>query len=122
MTTALRKLTVVVMTAAVFSACRSSSTGPTPAGRPAQILVVSGADQTVPVGTIPANSPVFVVRDSDGRPVANIPVRFVVNQGNGTLTAGDSVNSGPDGRVTLSGWRRYGRAAVRAGTGYRRAH
>ncbi len=110
----LHRLSAVALPLALLVGCRSSGTGPTPPGRPAQIFVVSGADQTVQVGTVPATSPVFVVRDADGRAVPNVPVRFVIAQGNGTLTAGDSVDTGSDGQVTLNGWRLGGTVGLQA--------
>lgn len=89
----------------LMAACRSGTTDPTPAGPPARIDLTGGGNQTVEVGTVPAVTPVFTVRDSDGRAAGQVPVRFVVIQGDGTLTAGDSTMSAADGTVKLEGWR-----------------
>src|SRR5438067_883427 len=60
---------------AVAVAC-SSSSGPRLTA-PASIVLQNALPTTAPVGTNITPAPAFVVRDSGGHPLANVPVSFL---------------------------------------------
>lgn len=90
------------------------------AGAPANIVFVSGANQTAPAGSTLAVSPVAQVRDQFGNAVSGIPVTFAIVDGEGTLGSQGPVTSDASGNAPSPQWT-LGRSAVsqsvRAATG-----
>lgn len=65
---------------------------------------VAGATQTATVDASVPVAPAMQVLDRAGRPVAGLPVTFVVVSGNGTVTGASTV-TGADGIARAGGWR-----------------
>ena len=90
------RLASVTMLALVAS-CDSPS-GPTPAGPPAHLEIVSGDAQTAVVGTALPAPLVVHVTDDKGKDVQGQVVNFRVTGGNGTVFAGTALTD-KDGRA-----------------------
>ena len=92
------------------TACRDSL-GP---NTPARIVASSTTEIRAMVGTVVAPSPTFVVRDGDGRVVADAPITLTVVEGGGTLANAPTkslAGATPIGDLTLG--TRSGRNVVR---------
>jgi hypothetical protein len=90
----------------IFSAEGFASTTATVAlgvGAPASIEAAAGADQSAAVATAVAVAPAALVRDTDGNPLAGVPVTFKVTGGGGSLS-GDTPVTGSDGVAAVGGW------------------
>jgi hypothetical protein len=90
----------------IFSAEGFASTTATVAlgvGAPASIEAAAGADQSATVATAVAVAPAVLVRDTDGNPLAGVPVTFKVTDGGGSLS-GDTPVTGSDGVAAVGGW------------------
>ena len=92
----------LVMVAAVvgISACGSGSE-PRLTG-PASLQLDSAAAVSAAVGTVVAPAPVFIVRDSSGRPIPNVGVNFFASLGS-VVTPATAVTD-DKGRVRPSAW------------------
>ncbi|HZI99040.1 MAG TPA: leishmanolysin-related zinc metalloendopeptidase [Gemmatimonadaceae bacterium] len=82
------------------------------AGAPANIVFVTGANQTAPAGSTLSVSPVAQVRDQFGNAVPGIPVSFTVVEGEGTLSSPNTVTSDASGNAASPSWT-LGKSAVR---------
>ena len=90
----------------IFSAEGFASTTATVAlgvGAPASIEAAAGTEQAAQVATPVATAPAVLVRDTDGNPLAGVPVTFTVTDGGGSLT-GDTPVTGSDGVAAVGGW------------------
>jgi hypothetical protein len=90
----------------IFSAEGFASTTATVAlgvGAPASIEAAAGAEQSATVGTAVAVAPAVLVRDTDGNPLAGVPVTFKVTGGGGSLS-GDTPVTASNGIAAVSGW------------------
>lgn len=67
--------------------------------KPANLLYISGNNQQGEVGAVLRDSLVVQVTDADGSPVSEVPVKFAVIQGNGSLVTSNANN---DIRLTNS--------------------
>jgi hypothetical protein len=89
-------------------------------GAPANIVFVSGANQTAPAGSVLSASPVAQVRDQFGNAVSGIPVSFSIQDGEGALAASGSITTDASGNAASPPWT-LGKSAVpqsvRAATG-----
>ena len=81
------------------------------AGAPANIVFVTGANQTAPAGSVLSASPVAQVRDQFGNAVSGIPVTFSVLEGEGGLAASGPVTTDASGNAASPSWT-LGKSAV----------
>jgi hypothetical protein len=70
--------------ASALSACGDNKLGPS---TPAVVAITAGSAQTLLVGNRPSAPLVVQVRNSDGATLPNIPVRWSVTNGGGSLTS-----------------------------------
>lgn len=85
------------------------------AGVPAQVVVVSGNNQTAPAGTVAPLGLTAGVRDSYGNGVPSSPVAFTVLQGGGSAVAPPGVSDGSGNATAIMTLSRYaGVATVQA--------
>lgn len=74
------------------------------AGAPANIVFVSGENQSAPAGSALAVSPVAQVRDQFGNAVSGVPVSFAVLDGEGSLGSDIAVTTDTGGNATSPQW------------------
>jgi hypothetical protein len=90
---------VRVAPAVGLAACRDE---PTSATAPFSIEASLSADPEVTVGSVVSPTPTFVVRNSRGDALVNIPVTITVTRGNGSLNNGPIVTT--DGSTPVGAW------------------
>ena len=105
-------ITLTSVTAALVVACGAGDLLLPGESRPAAIAVVKGNNQTAPEGQALADSLVVRVTDSQNRPVAQLPVVFVVTAGGGTAAPANAVTDN-DGHAA-SRWTLGATAGVQA--------
>ena len=74
------------------------------AGPAAAMVKLLGDAQQSAAGQLVATAPAVNVRDQFGNPVANVPMRFSVVTGGGSLT-GESQTTSANGTATVGSWR-----------------
>jgi hypothetical protein len=92
----------VAVSTLLFAACKDGVTEPpyTPAH---EVTIVSGAEQTAPVGTaLPQPVVLRVVDQHTRQPVAGIPVELYVPYGNGSLGGPTTATSDANGQISVS--------------------
>ncbi|MES2177038.1 MAG: Ig-like domain-containing protein [Gemmatimonadota bacterium] len=72
---------------------------------PFTLSVVAGSGQTAFVRATPAIKPEILVSDALGRPMPNEDVQFTVSSGGGSVPGTGVVQTAPNGRATLTGWK-----------------
>ncbi|MDP1860671.1 MAG: Ig-like domain-containing protein [Gemmatimonadaceae bacterium] len=78
------------------------SDGAAPVAVPATLESVGGAPITAVVGTAPAATPTFVVRDAAGKTIGGIAVNVVIGEGGGTLKNAPTRSS--SGATSVGTW------------------
>src|SRR5207249_1959535 len=73
------------------------------AGTAATIAANSPTSQTAQAGTAVGSRPSAIVKDANGKPVAQVAVTFAVTPGNGTITGGSQTTNG-SGIATVGSW------------------
>ncbi|HKW11893.1 MAG TPA: Ig-like domain-containing protein [Gemmatimonadaceae bacterium] len=85
------RLALFAIAVAAVSACGESKLGP---NVPASVSPASGDSQTILVGNHSSAPLIAVIKNSDGSPLPNIPVRWTVTSGGGSLlTLIDTTNA-----------------------------
>jgi adhesin/invasin len=78
-----------------------TATATAPAG--AQMVIVSGNNQTAPVGRLVPVAPTVQVRNAGGTPVAGVSVTFAVASGGGAVVGSRQITDAT-GMATVGGW------------------
>lgn len=110
---------IVVLLAALLSACGDSNPSAPVAGPPANLLIqTGGATQTGTFGQPTPVAPSVLVTDASNRPVPGASVTFAIVSGGGSLSS-STVASGPTGvaSVTWTLGNTFGPNVLRASTG-----
>ena len=105
-----RSVTVVFSLVVLSYACSSGGSGPTPPPpppppppTPANLLKLSGDNQTAEPGSAVATAPSVRVTSSAGTGISGVGVTFGVTGGGGSVTGG-TPSTGSDGIATVGSW------------------